>query len=92
MSEKVILACSCGNMGTFSQTQFKIMHPSEKLPKLYVGNSGYKFLETVPKDSEAYKFASAIIKKRGRYSYLIVHTDGKMEDAYNFVKRERAIW
>lgn len=92
MTEKVIVACSCGNMGNYSQTQFKIQHPKEELPKLYVGKKGYDFLEKLPKDSEAYQFVAAVLKKRGRYSYLIEHENGKMVDAYNYLKRERAIW
>lgn len=92
MSEKVILACSCGNVGKFSQSQYKIQHPNEPEPKLYTSKAGYKFLESLPKDSEAYKFVAAILKKRGRYSYLIEHNSGVMIDAYDYIKKKKVIW
>lgn len=85
---KVIISCSCGNIGTYSQTQHKIQYPDEPLPTLYISRKAYSFLETLPPSSAAYKFVSAVLKKRGRYSYLIDYNeDGSLNGIYDYVKK-----
>lgn len=88
---KAIISCSCGNVGTYSQTQYKILHPKEPIPTLYVARKAYSFLETLPLKSDAYNFVSAVLKKRGRYSYLIdCNEDGALNEVYDYVKKKRA--
>lgn len=87
---KVIISCSCGNVGTYSQTQYKIQHPKESVPMLYVSRKAYSFLETLPPKSDSYNFVSAVLKKRGRYAYLIdANDDGALNEVYDYIKKKR---
>lgn len=87
---KAILSCSCGNIGTYSQTQYKIQHPKEPIPTLYISRKGYTFLEKLPPKTDAYNFVSAVLKKRGRYSYLIdANDDGSLNEVYDYNKKKK---
>lgn len=68
---KVLLSCACGSSPTYAKTQFKIKFPNEPEPPMYIAKKGYKLLETLPPKSEVYSFVSSVLKKRGRYSYLV---------------------
>lgn len=87
---KVLLACACGSAGNYAQTQFKIKNPKEKVPSIYIGRKGYNFLETLTPGTEVYSFVSAILKKKGRYSYLIEwDEDGKLVYVWNYQTNRR---
>lgn len=85
----VIVACSCGGVGNRALIEYKIKHPNtpdSALPTLYVGQTkGRTLLETLPNPSEAYSFLSSVLKKRGRYSYLMEYTsDGSLTHVWNY--------
>lgn len=84
---RALVTCGCGSVPTYSQTRFKIQHPNDPIPKLYIGKHGYTLLETLPQDSEVQQFLSSILKKRGRYAYLIEWgDDGVLGEVFNYIK------
>lgn len=87
---KALLTCGCGAVPTYVQAQYKIKHPKEEIPTLYISRKGYKFLDALPPNSEAHRFVAAILKKRGRYAYSIdANEDGTLNEVYDFMKKKR---
>lgn len=75
-SNRAIVCCSCGNVPTYARTQFALKHPNEPEPPIYIGtNRGSSLLEAFPSPSEIRSFLSSVLKKRGRYSYLLEWDD-----------------
>lgn len=73
---RAIVCCACGGTPTYSRIQFKIKHPDDPEPPIYIGsNRGSSLLETFPSPSEARSFLSSVLKKREDYSYLIEWDD-----------------
>lgn len=87
---KALITCGCGAVPNYVQTQYKIKHPNEPVPTLYISRKGYTFLDSLPQGSSAHRFVAAILKKRGRYAYLIdANDDGTLNEAYDFMKKKR---
>lgn len=87
---KALLTCSCGAVPTYAQTQYKIMHPKGPIPKIYISRNGYTFLDALSPKSEVHRFVAAVLKKRGRYAYLIdANDDGTINEVYDFMKKKR---
>lgn len=87
---KAIVCCKCGGVSLYSERAFKGLYPKEPVPKTYISNKGYDLLNTMPKGSEVHRFLTGVLKKRGRYGYLLGwKDDGTIEEIYNFIKNQR---
>lgn len=87
---KAIVCCKCGGTMAYSERAYKGLYPNTPVPKIYISKEGYKLLETLPQGSEVHRFLTGVLKKRGRYSYLLSwKEDGGLEEVYNFVKNQR---
>lgn len=87
-----IVTCSCGSLPTYAQTQYKIQHPNSLIPPLYISKKAYSLLETFPPTSEAYQFLSGVLKKRGRYAYLMEWDDSfSLVHVWNYQTNKRVV-
>lgn len=87
---RALISCSCGSSPTYARTQFKIKFPDEPEPPMYIAKKGYSLLEKLPPNSEAYTFLSSVLKKKGRYSYLLEWDDtGNLTYVWNYQKNQR---
>lgn len=91
-SNSALVTCSCGALPTYAQTQYKVQHPDLPVPTLYVSKKAYSLLETFPSTSEAYQFLSGVLKKRGRYAYLMEWDDSfSLTHVWNYQTNRKVV-
>lgn len=87
---KALVCCRCGGVSTYVKTGYKGLYPKTPVPDTYISKDGYKLLETMPPNSDIYKFLAGVLKRRGRYGYYLSwNEDGSIEEVYNFIKNKR---
>lgn len=87
---RALVSCACGASPNYAKTQFKIKHPDDPVPEMYIAKKGYNLLETLPPNSEVRTFLSSVLKKKGRYSYLLEWDDeGTLTYVWNYQKNQR---
>ena len=78
-NHKVILTCSCHNMGKKASEAFALLYPNEELPPIIKGRDRiYKFAKGMTPQND---HILAISKLSGKFAYYI-----EMED--NVIKKE----
>lgn len=87
---KAIVCCKCGGVSVYAERAYKGLYPNTQVPEIYISGKGYKLLDTLPQGSEVHRFLTGVLKKRGRYGYLLSwKEDGVLEEVYNFIKNQR---
>lgn len=82
---KVILTCSCFNMGKKAAEAYSTLFPDEVLPDIYKGRDRvYKLGQETGNDH-----ILAISKLSGKYAYYLELEDGKVIKEYNLLTGKR---
>lgn len=83
---KVILICTCFNMGKRASAAYSTLFPKEVLPEIIKGRDRiYKFAKKIGNDH-----IEAISKLSGRFAYFVeIDDDNKIIKEYDLMKGTR---
>ena len=82
---KVILTCSCFNMGKKAREAFSLLFPDEILPEIIKGRDRiYQFAKKIGNDH-----IEAISKLSGKYAYYVELEDNKIVKEYDLQRGTR---
>lgn len=81
MSTKIILTCSCFNMGKKASEAFALLFPTEVLPDIIKGRDRLaKYAKEIGNDH-----ITAISRLTGKYAYYIEMTGDKITKEYDLL-------
>lgn len=72
---RIIAVCTCSGMKEKAEAAFKIMHPDDKTPDIYKGDSAIRRLAEQNPNTNLSRYLLAIAKKNGQFAYLIDYDD-----------------
>ena len=82
---KIILTCSCHNMGKKASEAFCLLFPNDVLPDIIKGRDRiYKLAKEIGNDH-----ILAISKLSGKFAYYVEIEDGKIVKEYDLVRGKR---
>lgn len=74
---RIIAVCTCSGMKEKAEAAFKIMHPDDKTPNVYRGDSAIRRLAEQNPNTNLSRYLLAIAKKNGQFAYLIDYDDNR---------------
>ena len=87
---RVILVCSCSGMKEKAKTAFKILHPQDEEPEMFVGKDAIKKFASYHQGTNVANYADATSKQNGQFSYLIDYDEkGDVLSIYNLTTGKR---